>query len=253
MNKGDKQMRLEGKVAIVTGGGSGIGRETVLRFVSEGAKVMIADIDYIAGEETLAMVEAKGGDATFQQVEVSKRQSVDDMVNTAINVFGKVDILINNAGVTNDKMLGTMTTKDWYSVVDVNLTGVLFCTQAVLPHMTSQGSGKIINASSIAGVYGNVGQTNYAATKAGVIGMTKTWAKELGRKGITVNAVAPGVIETKMISSLPEQIAKKMTEMIPLQRLGKPEDVANAYLFLASDEANFINGTVLHVDGGMVI
>lgn len=246
-------MRLEGKVAIVTGGGSGIGRETVLRFVSEGAKVMIADIDYIAGEETLAIVEEKGGDAIFQQVEVSKRQSVENMVNTAVETFGKVDILVNNAGVTNDKMLGSMTTKDWYSVVDVNLTGVLFCTQAVLPHMVEQGGGKVINASSIAGVYGNMGQTNYAATKAGVIGMTKTWAKELGRKGICVNAVAPGVIQTNMIASLPEHVANKMAEMIPLNRLGKPEDVANAYLFLASDEANFINGTVLHVDGGMVI
>lgn len=246
-------MRLEGKVAIVTGGGSGIGRETVLRFVSEGAKVMIADIDYVGGEETLAMVEAKGGDALFQQVEVSKKQSVDDMVNTAINIFGKVDILINNAGVTNDKMLGAMTPRDWYSVVDVNLTGVLFCTQAVMPHMIEQGGGTIINASSIAGIYGNIGQTNYAATKAGVIGMTKTWAKELGRKGITVNAVAPGVIETNMISSIPAEVGNKMKEMIPLKRLGKPEDVANAYLFLASDEANFINGTVLHVDGGMVI
>lgn len=246
-------MRLEGKVAIVTGGGSGIGRETVLRFVSEGAKVMIADIDYIGGEETLAMVEAKGGDALFQQVEVSKKQSVDDMVNTAVNIFGKVDILINNAGVTNDKMLGAMTPRDWYSVVDVNLTGVLFCTQAVMPHMIEQGGGTIINASSIAGIYGNIGQTNYAATKAGVIGMTKTWAKELGRKGITVNAVAPGVIETNMISSIPAEVGNKMKEMIPLKRLGKPEDVANAYLFLASDEANFINGTVLHVDGGMVI
>lgn len=246
-------MRLEGKVAIVTGGGSGIGRETVLRFVSEGAKVMIADIDYIGGEETLAMVEAKGGDALFQQVEVSKKQSVDDMVNTAVNIFGKVDILINNAGVTNDKMLGAMTPRDWYSVVDVNLTGVLFCTQAVMPYMIEQGGGTIINASSIAGIYGNIGQTNYAATKAGVIGMTKTWAKELGRKGITVNAVAPGVIETNMISSIPAEVGNKMKEMIPLKRLGKPEDVANAYLFLASDEANFINGTVLHVDGGMVI
>ncbi|QOY34093.1 3-oxoacyl-ACP reductase FabG [Anaerobacillus isosaccharinicus] len=246
-------MRLEGKVAIVTGGGSGIGRETVLRFVSEGAKVMIADIDYIGGEETLTMVEAKGGDALFQQVEVSKKQSVDDMVNTTINIFGKVDILINNAGVTNDKMLGAMTPRDWYSVVDVNLTGVLFCTQAVMPYMIEQGGGTIINASSIAGIYGNIGQTNYAATKAGIIGMTKTWAKELGSKGITVNAVAPGVIETNMISSIPAEVGNKMKEMIPLKRLGKPEDVANAYLFLASDEANFINGTVLHVDGGMVI
>jgi 3-oxoacyl-[acyl-carrier protein] reductase len=246
-------MRLAEKVAIVTGGGSGVGRETVLRFISEGAKVMIADVDYIAGEETLAMVEARGGDALFQQVEVSRRQSVEDMVNSAINVFGKVDILINNAGATNDKMLGAMTTKDWYSVVDVNLTGILFCTQAVLPHMIEQGGGRIVNASSIAGVYGNIGQTNYAATKAGVIGMTKTWAKELGGNNINVNAVAPGVIETKMLSSLPEEVSKKMAEMIPLQRLGKPEDVANAYLFLASDEASFINGTVLHVDGGMVI
>lgn len=246
-------MRLEGKVAIVTGGGSGIGRETVLRFCSEGAKVMIADLDYIAGEETLAMVEDRGWDAIFHQVEVSKRQSVEDMVNTAVNVFGKVDILVNNAGVTNDKMLASMTTKDWYSVVDVNLTGVVFCTQAVLPYMMEQGSGKIINASSIVGIHGNIGQTNYAATKAGVIGMTKTWAKELGRKGINVNAVAPGIIKTNMIASIPEPVAKKMAEMIPLGRIGKPEDVASTYLFLASDESNFINGAVIQVDGGMTI
>lgn len=246
-------MRLTEKVAIVTGGGSGIGRQTVLTFAKEGAKVMIADIDYVAGEETLAMVEAIGGDAMFQQVEISKKQSVEDMVNTTVNVFGKVDILINNAGVTKDKMLGALTPKDWYSVIDVNLTGVMFCAQAVLPHMIEQGGGKIINTSSIAGVYGNIGQTNYAASKAGIIGLTKAWAKELGRKGINVNAVAPGIIETRMISTLPQEVAEKMTQLIPLNRLGKPEDVAHAYLFLASDEANFINGTVLHVDGGMVI
>lgn len=246
-------MRLEEKVAIITGGGSGIGRETVLRFIKEGAKVMIADSDYIGGEETLALVEEIGGGAYFHQVELSKKQSVENMVSTAIDIFGKVDILINNAGVTNDKMLGAMTTKDWYSVIDVNMTGVLFCTQAVLPHMVEQGSGKIINAASIAGVYGNIGQTNYAASKAGVIGMTKTWAKELGRKGINVNAIAPGMINMNTNIPLPEEVEKKMAETIPLQRLGKPEDVANAYLFLASDEASFINGAVIHIDGGMVI
>ncbi|MEH7108761.1 3-oxoacyl-ACP reductase FabG [Bacillus sp. JJ1764] len=246
-------MRLQEKVAIITGAANGIGLKAAEIFAREGAKVAMADFNKEQGEERASELRAQGYEVRFFQVNVSDRQSVDSMIEQVIDQYGDIEILINNAGITRDAMLAKLTAEDFQTVLDVNLTGVFHCTQAVLPSMIAKGKGRIINTSSVSGVYGNVGQTNYAATKAGVVGMTKTWAKELGRKGITVNAVAPGFIETGMTAKVPEKILNQMKQMVPLARLGKPEDIANAYLFLASDEANYINGTVLHVDGGIMM
>ncbi|MEH7354583.1 3-oxoacyl-ACP reductase FabG [Neobacillus drentensis] len=246
-------MRLQNKVAIITGAAGGIGLTAAEVFAREGSKVAMADFNVEQGEERARELREKGYDVTFFQVNVADRQSVDEMVEKVQGTYGKIDILINNAGITRDAMLSKLSVEDFQTVLDVNLTGVFHCTQAVLPAMIANGRGKIINTSSVSGVYGNVGQTNYAATKAGVVGMTKTWAKELGRKGINVNAVAPGFIETGMTAKVPEKVLAQMMQMIPLARLGKPEDIANAYLFLASDESNYVNGTVLHVDGGIMM
>ena len=247
-------MKLQGKVAIVTGGANGIGWETVKLFTHEGAKVAVADYQVQEAEAKIKTLSSDyEGKVVAFQVNVSNRSSVDEMVQAVIDTFGRIDILINNAGITKDAMLSKMTTENFQRVLEVNLNGVFHCTQAVLPHLLANGSGRIINTSSVSGVYGNVGQTNYAASKSALIGMTKTWGKELGRKGITVNAVAPGFIETSMVESVPEKVLDQLKQTIPLQRLGKPEDIANAYLYLASDEANYVNGTVLHVDGGIMM
>ncbi|SMB99206.1 3-oxoacyl-[acyl-carrier-protein] reductase [Thermanaeromonas toyohensis ToBE] len=246
-------MRLKDKVAIITGGAKGIGKETALLFAREGAKVVICDFDEEAGHNTLEELKAIGAAALFFKVDVTDRASVQAMVEATKKEFGRIDILINNAGITSDALLTKMTEEQWDKVIAVNLKGVFNCTQAVAPIMLEQGSGVILNASSVVGVYGNIGQTNYAATKAGVIGMTKSWAKELGRKGIRVNAVAPGFILTDMTAKVPQKILDMMKEKTPLGRLGLPQDVAAAYLFLASDEASYINGQVLGVDGGLMI
>lgn len=245
-------MRLKDKVAVITGGARGIGAAATRIFVEEGAAVAVADFDPVAGESLCREINSTGGKAFFFQVDVSDRASVLGMVDGIVTQFDRIDILVNNAGVTRDAMLAKMTPEQWEMVLAVNLTGVFNCTQAVAAVMVSQGSGRIINTSSVVGVYGNVGQTNYAATKAGVIGMTKTWARELGRKGITVNAVAPGFIVTEMTANVPQKVLDMMREKTPLGRLGTPEDVARAYLFLASDDASYVNGTVLPVDGGLV-
>jgi 3-oxoacyl-[acyl-carrier protein] reductase len=246
-------MRLANKVALVTGAAGGIGKETVLLFAKEGAKVVIADFAEAPGLQVLEEVRAVGGEAIFCQVNVADKQSVDAMVKKALDTYGAVDILVNNAGITRDSMLAKLAIDDWQSVIDVNLSGVFYCTQAVIPTMIKNGKGKIISTSSVSGVYGNVGQTNYAAAKAGIIGMTKTWAKELGRKGINVNAVAPGFTDTNMVAAVPEKVIEKVIQKVPMQRLGQPRDIANAYLYLASDESNYVNGTTLHVDGGIVL
>ncbi|MCG0278619.1 MAG: 3-oxoacyl-ACP reductase FabG [Thermanaeromonas sp.] len=246
-------MRLKDKVTIITGGAKGIGKETALLFAREGAKVVICDFDEEAGQKTLEELRATGAAALFFKVDVTDRASVQAMVEATKKEFGRIDILINNAGITSDALLTKMTEEQWDKVIAVNLKGVFNCTQAVVPVMLEQGSGVILNASSVVGVYGNIGQTNYAATKAGVIGMTKSWAKELGRKGIRVNAVAPGFILTDMTAKVPQKILDMMKEKTPLGRLGLPQDVAAAYLFLASDEASYINGQVLGVDGGLMI
>jgi 3-oxoacyl-[acyl-carrier protein] reductase len=246
-------MRLKNKVAIITGAANGIGLAAAKTFAREGCKVAMADFDEKTGAQRAAELVEEGFDAAFFHVNVADRASVDTLVQNVLGQFGKIDILVNNAGITRDGMLHKLAVEDFQKVVDVNLTGVFNCAQAVVPAMVQQGSGKIINTSSVSGVYGNVGQTNYAATKAGVVGMTKTWAKELGRKGINVNAVAPGFIETGMTAKVPEKVLEQMKMMVPLGRLGLPEDIANAYLFLASDESNYVNGTTLHVDGGIMM
>lgn len=245
-------MRLENKVAVITGAGSGIGKETALLFAIEGAKVVVADMNESAGEETVAEIK-KNGEGFFVKLDVSNREQSKQMVKTTLEKYGRIDILINNAGIAQDAFLSKMTEEQWDKVINVNLKGVFNCTQAVVEVMMNQGNGVIINTSSIVGLSGNVGQVNYAATKAGLIGMTKTLAKELGRKGIRVNAVAPGFIETPMTSKVPEKILEMMKEKTPLRRLGETKDVAYAYLYLASDEANFVNGAVLCVDGGLII
>lgn len=245
--------KLENKVAVVTGGAQGIGKATVEKFVTEGAKVAVWDIDEKRGNEFISELKEKGFEAEFFKVNVGNYDDVKLNVEKVVEKFGTIDILINNAGITRDSTLKKMTQEQWDQVINVNLTGVFNCTQLVSAVMLEKKYGRIINASSVVGLYGNFGQTNYVATKAGVIGMTKVWAKELGRKGITVNAVAPGFIATEMVKAMPENVIKMMEEKTPVGRLGNPEDIANAYTFLASDEASYINGTTLSVDGGIVI
>lgn len=245
--------RLEGKVAIITGGAQGIGKTTALTFAKEGASLIIWDVNEEKGKAILLELSNLGTPAMFHKVDVTKPESVEDAVAAALSRFGKIDILVNNAGITKDATLMKMTMEQFQAVLNVNLTGVFNCTKAVAVSMIEKGSGRILNASSVVGIYGNFGQSNYVATKAGVIGMTKVWARELGRKGITVNAVAPGFIATDMIATVPEKVIETLKEKTPLGRLGLPEDIANAYLFLASDEASFINGHCLSVDGGLIM
>ncbi|MGI6146144.1 MAG: 3-oxoacyl-ACP reductase FabG [Firmicutes bacterium] len=246
-------MRLDGKVAVITGAGRGLGKEAALLFAKEGAKVMVCDINQESAEEVASSVNAGGGEALAFRVDVTDAASVQAMVDAVVERYGRIDVLVNNAGITADAQLVKMTDDQWDRVINVNLKGVYLCTKAVAPVMIAKGSGRIINTSSVVGIYGNFGQTNYVATKAGVIGMTKVWAKELGRKGITVNAVAPGFIMTDMMSTVPEKILTNIREKTPLGRLGEPRDIAYAYLYLASDEAAFVNGAVLQVDGGLAL
>lgn len=243
--------RLKNKVAIITGGARGIGKATVEKFLDEGATVICWDIDDKAAVDLLKG--NKDRSLHYQKVNTVDRNSIADAISEVMATHKRIDVLINNAGITRDATLKKMTPEQWQMVLDVNLTGVFNCTQAVSEHMVLQGSGKIVNAASIVGLYGNFGQSNYVATKSGVIGMSKVWARELGRKGICVNAVAPGFIATEMVGTIPEKVIKNLEERTPLGRMGSPEDIANAYLFLASDESNFVNGTVISVDGGLVI
>lgn len=246
-------MRLQDKVAIITGGGSGIGKEGALLYCQEGARVVVADYSEKAGQATVEQLKTQGYEASFFQVNVADRAQVQAMADFTAEKYGRIDVLINNAGITQDSLLVKMTDEQWDRVIDINLTGVFNCTRAVASKMIEQASGRIINTSSVVGVYGNIGQTNYAATKAGVIGMTKSWAKELGPKGISVNAVAPGYIQTEMTKKVPEKILTMMSDKTPLRRLGTPLDVARIYLFLASSDADFLNGAVINVDGGLVL
>lgn len=246
-------MRLENKVALITGAGSGIGKEAALLFAKEGAKVVVADVNEKGGEETAAEIKKNGGDGFFAKLDVTNRAQSKQVVKESLGRYGRIDVLINNAAITQDALVTKMTEEQWERVIDVNLKGVFNCIQALVEVMVNQGSGAIINTSSIAGINGNIGQVNYAAAKAGLIGVTKTLAKELGKKGIRVNAVAPGFIKTPMTSIVPDKIIETMKEKTPLCRLGEARDVAYAYLYLASDEARFINGAVLCVDGGLVI
>jgi 3-oxoacyl-[acyl-carrier protein] reductase len=243
---------LKDKVAIITGSGSGLGRAAALLFAKNGAKVVVADYNVMAAKEVAEEIKANGGDALFLWLDVTDRKSVEDIVKHTINLYGKIDILINNAGITRDKTLLKMTEEQFDAVINTNLKGVFNMTQAAIPHMLEQGSGRIINTSSVVR-NGNVGQTNYSASKAAVVAMTKTWAKEFGRKGINVNAVAPGFMKTPMTEAMPKDVLNIMANMVPLKRLGEPEDIANAYLFLASEMSNYVNGTVLEVDGGLIV
>ncbi len=244
-------MRLQDKVAIVTGAAQGIGRATALLFAREGARVAVADIQVEAATATADEIKAAGGDALAVAVNTADRASVEAMVRAVLDSYGQIDILINNAGILRDAQLLKLTEENFDAVIGVNLKGVFNCTQAVAAHMVERGSGRIVNASSVVALYGNFGQTNYIAAKAGVIGMTKVWARELGRKGITVNAVAPGFIATDMTKNLPENVTQMMLEKVPLRRMGQPEEVAQAYLWLASGEASYVNGALISVDGGV--
>jgi 3-oxoacyl-[acyl-carrier protein] reductase len=252
-------MRLAGRVALITGGAAGIGHATALRFAEEGANVVICDVNAEQGDAT---VQALGPQHRFYKVDVTNRDAVQEWVDDVARKYGQIDILVNNAGILADAMLvkvkdgqlvKQMAEDAFDRVIAVNLRGVFNCTQAVAPHMIRQGSGVVLNASSVVGLDGNFGQTNYVATKAGVVGMTKVWARELGRHGIRVNALAPGLIATEILSSMPDKVLDGMRRRVPLGRLGEPKEVANAYLFLASDEASFISGAVLRVDGAFVV
>jgi len=239
-------MRLEGKVCIITGAGSGIGRAAAELFAKEGAIVIACDVSEATYEHP---------NIHFYKLDVTDRNRIAEIVKDVVEKFGKIDVLVNNAGITRDALIQNMTEEDWDKVINVNLKGVFNMTQAVVPYMLEAGKGSIINTSSVVGVYGNIGQTNYAATKAGVIGMTKTWAKEFARKGaqIRVNAVVPGFIKTPMTEKVPEKILTMMAERAALKRLGEPIEVAYVYLFLASDESSYITGQVVGVDGGLIL
>lgn len=242
-------MRLANKTAIITGGAAGIGLATAELFAKEGANVIIWDLtdDVEAVAQTLS---AKGLNVFFEKVSVTDKAAVQSATENVIKQFGRIDILINNAGITKDKTLLKMEQDDWDKVLAVNLTGVFNCTQAVAHHMKGQQYGRIVSASSNVGLRGNFGQTNYVATKSAIIGMTKVWALELGRFGITANCIAPGFIETQMTNAIPEEVKQKLTPMIPAGHWGKPIDIAYGYLYLASDEASYVNGICLTIDGG---
>ncbi|HRV90842.1 MAG TPA: SDR family oxidoreductase [Anaerolineae bacterium] len=271
-------MRLKDRVAIVTGGGRGIGEATCLRFAEEGAKVIVADIDFdvateVANEVNGAISQARasaekavgGGEAVATSVlesdavavpfhlNVTDRKSVADMVESTLERFGRIDVLVNNAGTIRDSQVLKMSEENFDLVININLKGVFNCTQLVLPTMVEQRKGVILSTSSLVAPYGNYGQTNYVASKAGVVGMTKVWARELGRKGIRVNAVAPGFIKTRLTAGIPDKVVAKLLERIPMGHFGEPVDIANAFVWLASDEAKYVSGHVFAVDGGAVL
>ena len=245
--------RLENKVAIITGGTAGIGAAAAKKFAQEGAKVTVWARNAEKGKAFVEAMAKEGYTICFDAVDTSNYEQVVAATKRVFDANGKIDILINNAGITNDSTLKKMTPEQWQSVIDINLTGTFYCTKAVNQYMVEAGWGRIINVSSVVGLYGNFGQTNYVATKAGVIGMTMTLCRELGKKGVTVNAVAPGFIATDMVAKMPEDVLAGMVAKVPVGRLGKPEDIANAFCFLASDEAAYVNGAVLSVDGGMTV
>lgn len=253
IQKGEDFMRLEGKVCIITGAASGIGRAASLIFAKEGAIVCACDLTKEQLDKLVEDAVNLPGKIDPYILNVTKREEVFKVVEQIVAKYGRIDVLVNNAGITRDALLVKMTEEEWDAVINVNLKGVFNMTQAVAPHMMKAQKGSIINTSSVVGIYGNVGQTNYAATKGGVIAMTKTWAKELARKGaqIRVNAVAPGFIKTPMTDKVPEKIIEAVTIRTALARMGEPEEVANVYLFLASDESSFVTGQVIGVDGGL--
>jgi len=253
---------LRDKVVIVTGAAAGIGRATALRFAEEGCRVAAWDVNDSVAEEVVSEVEAAGGSGWFQRVNVADAEEVAAAVDRLVERWSGIDVLVNNAGILRDAQLvkykdgqvvSTMTDEQWEAVIGVNLRGVFNCTRAVAPHMIAGGGGVVLNASSVAGRDGNFGQTNYVAAKAGLIGMTKTWSRELARYKIRVNAVAPGFVKTEILASMPDKILDAMVAHTPLGRIGETRDIADAYLWLASDAASWITGITLSVDGGLVI
>jgi len=250
-------VRLKDKVCIITGGAQGIGLATAQRFLDEGAIVALCDLRQDAVEAALARLRAtrsgREGRVEGFAVDVTRRAQVDSMVARIKAGFGRIDALVNNAGITLDARLAKMTDDQFDQVIAVNLKGTYHCAQAVLETMVEQGSGSITNASSVVGIYGNFGQSNYAASKFGVIGLAKTWARELGPKGIRCNAVAPGFIATPILHTIPDKVMAQMTDRVPLRRLGRPEEIASVYAFLASDEASYVNGAVIEVAGGLTV
>ena len=245
--------RLNNKVSIITGAAQGIGLATALKFAQEGAIVIVCDVKQAAVDAAVAECRQLGAKAEGYVMDVTQREMVDAVVAQVKEKFGRIDVLVNNAGITQDARLVKMTLEQFDRVIDVNLRGVFHCAQAVADTMSAQGGGVILNASSVVGIYGNFGQTNYAASKFGVIGFTKTWSRELGPKGVRVNAVAPGFISTPILSTIPEKVITEMEHRVPLRRLGQPEEIANVYAFLASDEASYVNGAVIEVSGGMTV
>ncbi|MBI5207554.1 MAG: 3-oxoacyl-[acyl-carrier-protein] reductase [Candidatus Firestonebacteria bacterium] len=244
---------LEGKVAFVTGGARGIGRITAIALAKEGADIIVVNTNEDLLQKVVEEIQALGRKAMGLKVNVTNSQEVDTAVKKVLDTFGKIDILVNNAGITRDNLIIRMKEEDWDSVLHVNLKGVFLCTKAVLRSMMKRESGKIINIASVVGISGNIGQANYSAAKAGIIGLTKTTAREVASRGITVNAVAPGFIDTDMTRALPAYIKENITRQIPLNRFGKPEDVAGVIVFLASERADYITGEVIRVDGGMIM
>ncbi|HEX8713109.1 MAG TPA: beta-ketoacyl-ACP reductase [Terracidiphilus sp.] len=253
---------LRAKVVVITGAVAGIGRATALRFAEEGARIAAWDVSDKAAAQLESAIKVSGGESHFQEVDVTNAKSIECAAAAVAEKWGRIDVLINNAGIVRDAQLvkwngggpaSIMSEETWDSVIGVNLKGVFLCTRAAVPHMIRGGGGVILCAASVVGLMGNFGQTNYVASKAGVIGMTRTWARELGKHKIRVNAVAPGFIATDMLRAMPAKILEAMVARTPLGRLGTPEDVANAYVWLASAQASFIHGAVISVDGGVVI
>lgn len=246
-------MKLKNKVSIITGSARGIGHATALKFVEEGAKVVVCDLDRAAVDAVVDEVRSRGGEAIGFVVDVTERPAIDRMVEGVVRRFGRIDTLVNNAGIVEDAQFKNMSDVQFDRVIDINLKGTFNCAKAVVGIMLEQKAGVILNASSIVGLYGNFGQTNYAASKFGVIGMVKTWARELGRSGIRANAVCPGFVETPIIATIPDKVMKALVARVPLGRLARPEEIANTYAFLASDEASYINGAVIEVSGGATL
>jgi 3-oxoacyl-[acyl-carrier protein] reductase len=244
-------MRMENKVAVITGAANGIGLATAVKFAAEGAVAVICDLDAKQVEQAVAKVLALGGRAEGHIVDVTDRSTVDTMVGQVISRHGRIDVLVNNAGITKDSRLTKMTEAQFDAVINVNLKGVFNCTQSVAGIMLAQGGGSIVNTSSVAGTYGNFGQGNYAASKAGVIGMTKTWARELGPGNVRVNAVIPGAVATHILDTIPEDVLAMIRQASWLKRIGKPEEIAAVYAFLASDESGYVNGATIEVSGGI--